>query len=215
MEKVVIVDYGMGNLHSVHSALMLVGKEKINLTISQDINEIKNADKLVFPGQGAAEDCMRALNDLGLAQVILEAAKEKPFLGICMGMQVLMGRSEENDGVNCLNMYPGSVRSFKKVIDTGASSRLKVPHMGWNTIHRPVDHPLWAGINQNSYFYFVHSYFVDPDNEKLVAGKTSYGIDFASVIAAEKVFAMQCHPEKSGENGLLLLANFIDWDGSY
>jgi glutamine amidotransferase len=215
MEKVVIVDYGMGNLHSVQSALMQVGTDKINLSISQDINEIQNADRIVFPGQGAAADCMQALNDLGLADAVRAAAKEKPFLGICMGMQVLLNHSEENDGVACLNMYPGTVKSFKKIFSAKLSSNLKVPHMGWNNIHASLDHPVWSGIKQDSYFYFVHSYFVEPEDKNLIAGTTDYGIEFASVIADGKVFAMQCHPEKSGDNGLSLLANFIAWNGEY
>lgn len=215
MEKVVIVDYGMGNLHSVHSALMQVGADKINLCITQDFNEIRNADKIVFPGQGAAADCMQALNELGLAEVVLAAAKEKPFLGICMGMQVLLGHSEENEGISCLNMYPGTVKSFKKSFPPGTSSKLKVPHMGWNNIHASLDHPVWAGIAQDSYFYFVHSYFVEPVDKELIVGTTDYGIKFASVIADGKVFAMQCHPEKSGDNGLSLLSNFLAWNGDY
>ena len=215
MEKVVIIDYGMGNLHSVHSALMQVGVNKIDLCISQEIDEIKNADKIVFPGQGAAKDCMRALTNLGLVDIVKEAAKEKPFLGICMGMQVLLNHSDENEGVPCLDMYPGTVKSFAKNISSTATRQLKVPHMGWNNIHASLDHPLWAGITQDSYFYFVHSYFVEPENKSLIAGTTGYGIEFASVIASDKVFAMQCHPEKSGDNGLALLSNFLAWDGDY
>lgn len=215
MEKVVIVDYGMGNLHSVQSALLQVGEDKIDLCISQDTNEIQNADKIVFPGQGAAADCMRALNDLGLSKIIQEAAKEKPFLGICMGMQVLLNHSDENEGVPCFGMYSGSVKSFSKSFPANISSELKVPHMGWNTIHASLDHPLWSGITQDSYFYFVHSYFVEPEDKKLIVGTTEYGIKFASVIASDKVFAMQCHPEKSGDNGLSVLSNFLAWNGNY
>jgi len=215
VEKVVIVDYGMGNLHSVHSALLQVGADKIDLRISQDIDEIRSADKIVFPGQGAAADCMRALNDLKLAEVIKESAKEKPFLGICMGMQVLLDHSDENDGVPCLGMYPGSVKSFSKNFPKEIGTEFKVPHMGWNNIRASFDHPLWSGIAQDSYFYFVHSYFVEPTDKNIIVGTTDYGIDFASVIASGKVFAMQCHPEKSGENGLSLLRNFLAWDGLY
>lgn len=213
MEKVAVVDYGMGNLHSVYSALVQVAKGNAEVHITHDVDVINNADRIVFPGQGAAADCMRAINTLGLRQAILDAAKEKPFLGVCMGMQVLLDRSDENEGTDCLGIYRGTVKNFSAEFTSPQQQELKVPHMGWNTIQYATDHPLWFGIPQYSYFYFVHSYYVGMDNREIVAGITDYGFEFASVIASDKVFAMQCHPEKSAENGLTLLKNFLQWSG--
>lgn len=213
MENVVIVDYGMGNLHSVYSALVHVANGRSQIQVTHDVDIIKNADKVVFPGQGAAADCMHAINTLELRQAIVEAAAEKPFLGICMGLQVLLDHSDENDGITCLGVYSGSVKNFSLNFNSQQRKQLKVPHMGWNTIRQINDHPLWAGIPQNSYFYFVHSYYVAMDNRENVSGVTDYGFEFASVIAGDKVFAMQCHPEKSADNGLKLLKNFINWGG--
>ena len=203
----------MGNLHSVYSALVHVADGKSAVRISQDVDVISSADKIVFPGQGAAEDCMHAIDSLSLRETIIAAAKEKPFLGICMGMQVLLDRSDENGGTACLGMYSGTVKNFSASFNDRQRRELKVPHMGWNTIRQTEDHPLWTGIPQNSYFYFVHSYYVVTDDSDIVAGVTDYGFEFASVIAGDKVFAMQCHPEKSADNGLKLLKNFIDWGG--
>ena len=214
VEKVAIVDYGMGNLHSVYSALAHVGADKVAINITSDTNEISDADRIVFPGQGAAADCMQAITSLGLREPILAAAAEKPFLGICMGMQVLLEASDENEGTECLGKYPGTVKNFSETFDSKPCDHLKVPHMGWNTIRQSIDHPLWADISQESYFYFVHSYYVEADQADYVAGVTDYGFEFASVIASDKVFAMQCHPEKSAENGLKLLENFLQWSGN-
>lgn len=213
MEQVTIIDYGMSNLHSVHSALSLVAEDNIELTISQDAQAIAEADRIVFPGQGAAADCMQALDKAGLKQEVVTAAQEKPFLGICMGMQVLLEHSHENAGTDCLGVYPGAVRNFSQEFAMQSLAPLKVPHMGWNTIETKIDHPLWSGIDQHSYFYFVHSYYTAPNDQAQVAGVTNYGFEFASVIASGKVFAMQCHPEKSGANGLTILRNFLRWDG--
>jgi len=213
MEKVVIIDYGMSNLHSVFSALKEVSSNDFDIKISQDLNEIDNADRVVFPGQGAAADCMRQINSLGLVESIKHAASEKPFLGICMGMQVLLDYSEENGGTDCLGIVKGSVNAFSKAYQQANTAQLKIPHMGWNTIQQSYDHPLWARIDQNSYFYFVHSYFVNLEENKHAAGITDYGIEFSSVLADGKLFAMQCHPEKSADNGLQLLKNFLEWNG--
>ena len=217
MEKLVIVDYGMSNLHSVFSALQKVAEKDFSIEISHSRQAINNADRIVFPGQGAAEDCMRQINAFGLAEAIKTAALEKPFLGICMGMQVLLEHSQENNGTDCLGLIKGSVRAFSsRGRANGRINRhkaLKIPHMGWNTIRQKQDHPLWAGIDQNSYYYFVHSYYADPGEPSQAAGRTEYGIEFSSVLADGKVFAMQCHPEKSAENGLRLLANFLNWSG--
>jgi glutamine amidotransferase len=212
VQKIVVIDYGMSNLHSVCSALAQVAEGQAEVVVSQDRAEIASADRVVFPGQGAAADCMHALNELKLADVVRKAASEKPFLGICMGMQVLLQQSEENDGTPCLGLYDGTVKSFRRHVNP--EEKIKVPHMGWNTIQQKQEHPLWSGIPQDSYFYFVHSYFVQPVDEEYAIGRTDYGLEFASVIASDNVFAMQCHPEKSASNGLRLLANFIHWRGA-
>jgi|TARA_B110000238_G_scaffold198121_1_gene242061 glutamine amidotransferase len=214
MEKVAIVDYGMSNLHSVFSALTKVSNGKFDIQISKDPGVINNCDRVIFPGQGAAADCMRQINQYGLAESIQKAASEKPFLGICMGMQVLLERSQENNDTECLGLLKGSVKSFSKAYEKEQISELKIPHMGWNTINQKLDHPIWAGIEQNSYFYFVHSYYVSLADSKQSAGVTEYGIEFSSVLADGKVFAMQCHPEKSADNGLQLLTNFLNWNGN-
>jgi len=214
MEKVVIVDYGMSNLHSVFSALKEVSSHRHHIDISQDVKEIDEADRIVFPGQGAAADCMQQIDALGLKDAIIQAASVKPFLGICMGMQVLMETSEENQGTQCLGIVNGSVDAFVKAHRAVGIRDLKIPHMGWNTIHQTIDHPLWQNIAQDSYFYFVHSYFVNLADDQQSAGQTDYGVRFSSVLAQGKVFAMQCHPEKSAANGLQLLNNFLNWSGN-
>ena len=213
MSKIAIIDYGMGNLYSVAKAVEHVAQDDDQVQVTSNPNDISASDKVIFPGQGAARDCMIALKSYELESVILEAAEQKPFLGICMGMQVLMQTSDENDGTNCLGIYSGNVEYFKKHIGLASDGQnYKVPHMGWNTIEQQ-DHPLWHGITQASYFYFVHSYFVQCD-QSLVVGTTDYGVKFTSVIAKDNVFAMQCHPEKSAQAGLQLLSNFVRWDGS-
>jgi len=212
MEKVVIIDYGMSNLHSVFSAFNEVSNGQFDIQISQDHKDIENADRIVFPGQGAAADCMQQINSLELIEPIKKAAAEKPFLGICMGMQVLLEHSDENNGTDCLGLIKGSVNAFLDSYTKANIKGLKIPHMGWNTIQQSYDHPMWDNIEQNSYFYFVHSYFVNLEENKHAAGKTEYGIEFSSVLADGKVFAMQCHPEKSAGNGLQLLKNFLNWN---
>ncbi|PID44961.1 MAG: imidazole glycerol phosphate synthase subunit HisH [Proteobacteria bacterium] len=215
MSIIAVVDYNMGNLRSVTQALQHVVPANTEVKITANADDVLKADRVVFPGQGAARDCMSELQKCGLTDVVLEAAKTKPFLGICMGMQVLMRHSEENGGVDCMGLYQGQVRHFAGVIGrTDASGeRLKIPHMGWNNIQHTQDHPLWKGIDSGSRFYFVHSYFVEPDDPSLVAGTTEYGIRYASAIAKDNVFAIQSHPEKSADGGLQLLRNFTQWDG--
>lgn len=211
-QKIVVVDYGMGNIRSVVKALEYVSGDQAEILLTSEPETIQKADRVVFPGQGAAKDCMRELQTLGLGQAVLEAAQQKPFLGICMGMQVLMAHSEENDGVDCLDYYPGEVRHFGEVSEKG--ERLKIPHMGWNNISQSRPHPLWENIVDNSRFYFVHSYYVDPEDASLTVGECDYGRTFTAAIARDNVFALQCHPEKSAAAGLQLLTNFIKWDGT-
>jgi len=216
MSNIAIVDYGMGNLYSVVKAVEHVATAADRIYTTSSPKEIATSDKVIFPGQGAARDCMTALQEFNLQSAIIDAANQKPFLGICMGMQVLMQKSEENDGTKCLAFYDGGVEYFGNHLSIGAvDGSYKVPHMGWNCIEQQRYHPLWKDIPESSYFYFVHSYFVQCAEKGLIAGTTDYGLTFTSAIAKDNVFAMQCHPEKSAHVGLQLLSNFIQWDGSY
>jgi len=211
--QIVVVDYGMGNLRSVAKAIEHVADDH-DVIISSSAEDIANADRVVFPGQGAARDCMRELIERDLQHVVITAAKEKPFLGICMGMQVLLNHSEENNGIDCLGLYDGDVRFFGNDLKGSQGEKLKIPHMGWNEVKHTGEHPLWQGINDNSRFYFVHSFYIDPTDKQLVAATTDYGLEFASAIAKDNVFAVQCHPEKSAHDGLQLLKNFSQWKGA-
>jgi len=210
---IAVVDYGMGNLRSVSKAIEHVAQDHQKVIVSSDAKEIANAERVVFPGQGAARDCMKQLQVSKLDEVVLQAAHEKPFLGICMGMQVLLSHSEENQGVDCMGLYKGDVCAFAEESIQTKMQGLKVPHMGWNEVTHKQAHPLWHGIKENSRFYFVHSYYVTPEDDSLVAGTTEYGIDFVSAIARDNVFASQFHPEKSAHDGLQLLKNFSAWNG--
>jgi len=210
---IAVIDYSMGNLHSIHKALQHVTDDKVIITSSP--GDILRADRIVFPGQGAARDCMSELHKHELVDVVKETSTTKPFLGICMGMQVLMEHSFESGGIDCIGLYQGTVQHFTDHVgakDT-EGNRLKIPQMGWNQIIQTKDHPLWKGIKNNAYFYFVHSYFVDPTDKSLIVGETEFGIKYPSVIAKDNVFAIQSHPEKSADDGLQLLNNFTNWDG--
>ncbi len=211
-QQVAIVDYGMGNVRSVLNAFQAVSAPNDQVFLSNDPERLRAADRIVFPGQGAAGDCMAALRQDELDQVIAELATNKPFLGICMGMQVLLGHSDENNGTTCMNYFPGGVHHF--VDNAEQLSGLKIPHMGWNSVAQTSTHPLWHNIPDHSMFYFVHSYYVAPEQPELTVGETSYGIDFTAALAADNIFAIQCHPEKSSTAGLQLLSNFLEWDGS-
>ena len=208
MQTVAVIDYGMGNLHSVAKALEHVGAGKVLVT--SDAAVIREADRVVFPGVGAIRDCMAEIKRLGFDELVREVSADRPFLGICVGMQALMERSEENDGVDCIGLVPGQVRFFGKgMVEDG--EQLKVPHMGWNEVSQLQTHALWSGIGSGSRFYFVHSYYVDPSDSLCVAGTTDYGIPFTSAVARDNIFAIQCHPEKSAQAGLTLLSNFVNW----
>jgi len=213
MQTIAVVDYGMGNLRSVVNALEKVAAKQHKIVLTSDLQQLKQACRVVFPGQGAAGDCMRAIDEYGLREAIVDAARNRPFLGICMGMQVLLAHSEENQGTDCLGVYPGRVRYFGDSHKDQSGVKLKVPHMGWNGVRQKQRHPLWHAIEDNSRFYFVHSYYVEVEDTSLVAGTSDYGFDFTSVIADENVFALQCHPEKSATAGLQLLQNFLNWEG--
>jgi len=210
MTDVVVVDYGMGNLRSVAKAIEYVAP-RLAVAITSDPGEIARAPRVVFPGQGAMPDCMREMDGRGLREAVISAARDKPFLGICIGLQMLFETSEEGD-VPGLALLPGRIRRFpaERMMDT-QGARLKVPHMGWNEVNQVRPHALWDGIPQGSRFYFVHSYYADPGAPGLVAGSSVYGVSFACAVARENVFAVQFHPEKSQSAGLRLLSNFVAW----
>lgn len=210
MTTIVVVDYGMGNLRSVAKAFEYVAP-KARVRVSGDVAEIRAADRVVFPGQGAMPDCMRHLDEAGLREAVLEAARTKPLFGVCIGEQMLFDESEEGDTPG-LGLLPGRVVRFpaeRMVAPDGG--RLKVPHMGWNRVAQDRPHPLWAGVPDGAYFYFVHSYFAQPADPALVAGSAEYGLRFTCVVARDNIFATQFHPEKSAAHGLRLYANFVDW----
>lgn len=209
---VAVLDYGMGNLHSVANALRTVAPNA-EVLVGADPEQIIAADRVVFPGVGAIRDCMAEIRRLGFDQLVVELSKTKPLLAVCVGLQALMTRSEENDGVDCINFFPGDVRLFADPKDA-EGKRLKVPHMGWNCVDQCGPHPLWENIPTGSRFYFVHSYFIAPEDESIIAGTTDYGGNFAAALARDNVFATQFHPEKSHTLGLQLLANFMRWDGA-
>ena len=213
MNTIAVVDYGMGNLHSVASALEHVGAEQVLVT--HDAELIRQADRVVFPGVGAMRDCMAEIRRLKCDQLLADALLEqqKPVLAICVGMQALMTRSEENAGVDCLDLIPGNVRYFGSSLNSAEGERLKVPHMGWNEVHQTRGHPLWQGIEDRTRFYFVHSYYVDAAQRDLVAGALDYGVHVDAALARDNLFAVQFHPEKSHTAGLQLLKNFLQWNG--
>jgi glutamine amidotransferase len=209
MTTAVVIDYGMGNIRSVSKALEYVGGD-VQVEVSYDAERILHADHVVFPGVGALRGCMSELHRLELDDVIRECARTRPFLGICLGMQALMDASEENGGTPGLGIIPGQALLFPAV---SGGERLKVPHMGWDRVHQLRAHALWEGIAQDSYFYFVHSYYVAPGEAAATAATTAYGAPFAAALARGNIFAVQFHPEKSQQAGLRLLANFLAWDG--
>ena len=202
-QNIAIIDYGMGNVRSVQKAIEHVAPND-HVILTDDAELINQADRIVFPGQGAMGACMQALNEHGLADVIKQAAHEKPFLGICLGLQLLFDHSQENGGTEGLSILSGDVVHFPK-------SELKIPHMGWNTVKQSIDHPLWHNIDDNARFYSVHSYYVAEADTSVVAGETNYGIDFTCAVAKDNMFAVQFHPEKSQHDGLQLLTNFVNW----
>lgn len=210
MTSIAIIDYGMGNLRSVAKALEHVAPQT-RVRITQNRQDILDADRVVFPGQGSIRDCMRELARWELIDMVRDAARSKPFLGLCLGPQALLDFSEENGGVECLKVLPGRVVWFSELRDPTSGERLKVPHMGWNQVHQLRDHPLWKGIHQDSRFYFVHSYYLQPTDETLTVGQSHYCFNFTVAIARDNLFAVQFHPEKSAQAGLQLLANFVRW----
>ncbi len=211
MKAIGVIDYGMGNLHSLAKSLERVAPDR-RIEVSYDPEELLRCDRLVLPGVGGVRCCMNELRRLELSDLVVEAAKKVPLLGICLGMQVLMEHSQENDGVDALGLFAGDVVRFPDPL-ADAAERLKVPHMGWNQVHQKRKHPLWAGIPENSWFYFVHSYHAQPKDPKHTLGTSVYGQAFAAAIARDNIAAFQFHPEKSQAAGIQLLANFVAWNG--
>ena len=217
MQKVniAVVDYGMGNLRSVSKAIEHVASGK-SVVVTSDPDVIQQAERVVFPGQGAMPDCMRELDARNLRDVIIDAAKNKPFLGICIGMQLLFDHSEEGDTVG-LGLLKGNVKRFAEKLVDNSGDKLKVPHMGWNQVFQTTNnqkqvHPLWTGIADATRFYHVHSYYAAPlDSAAVTAGETEYPSRFTSAVARDNIFATQFHIEKSAQAGLQLLANFVNW----
>ncbi|MBF0470585.1 MAG: imidazole glycerol phosphate synthase subunit HisH [Gammaproteobacteria bacterium] len=213
--QVAVIDYGMGNLHSVAKALEHADPA-VEVVVTADPVAIRAAERVVLPGVGAIRDCLGEMARLDLIGVITEVATEKPFLGVCVGMQALLTESEENGGTAALGLIPGRVRRFPENLRNSDSRQiLKVPHMGWNQVEQLHPHPLWEGIAQQSRFYFVHSYYVQPEIETDSAAVTTHGLRFTAAISNGNLFAVQFHPEKSQEVGLRLYQNFIRWDGSH
>lgn len=214
MQRIAVVDYGMGNLRSVAKALERVSKGRHEVVVSGDADVIDAAERVVFPGQGAIRDCMRELARLDLEPVLRRSIDEKPFLGICLGLQALMEFSHEHVETRGLGILAGDVRRFPDdMLNPVSGERLKVPHMGWNNVLAVREHALWHDIAPGERFYFVHSYYVAPVDESVVAARAEYGIEFCCAAAFGSAFATQFHPEKSQRAGLTLLANFCAWDG--
>ena len=209
MANIAVVDYGMGNLRSVAQALRAVAPDAA-IVVSDDPSVIAQADRVVFPGQGAMPDCMRELDGRGLREAVLQAARNKPFLGICIGLQMLFEHSAEGD-VPGLGVVHGEVLRFARHLTDSQGGKLKVPHMGWNQVHH-ADHPLWKDIAQDARFYFVHSYYVQPQDKSLVQATSCYPQPFVCAVARDNLFAVQFHPEKSQQAGLTLLRNFVNWN---
>lgn len=210
MVDVAIVDYGMGNLRSVEQALRHVAPEA-DIVVTDDAAVIGNAARVVFPGQGAMPDCMRELEARGLRDAVVAAAASKPFLGICIGLQMLFEHSAEGD-VAGLGVLPGEVVRFSNNLQDAQGHKLKVPHMGWNRVHHLGAHPLWDGIEQDARFYYVHSYYVQPRDATLVQAVSDYPEPFVCAVSCGNLFAVQFHPEKSQAAGLKLLQNFVRWN---
>ena len=211
---IAIVDYGMGNLRSVEKAVEHVSPNS-KVIVTSDPGKILEADRVIFPGQGAMPDCMRELDARGLRDAVLQAAREKPFLGICIGLQMLFDFSEEGN-VAGLGILRGRVKRFPAdQMHDASGEKLKVPHIGWNEVEECMSHPLWEGIADQSRFYFVHSYYVEPEEQGIIAACSRYPFRFVSAVAKDNIFAVQFHPEMSQHAGLSLLRNFSEWDGGF
>jgi len=210
MTDIAIVDYGMGNLRSVHKALEHVAPA-VTIAVTSDPAVVRQAKRVVVPGQGAMRNCIDELETRGLREAVMEAATHKPFLGICLGLQMLFEESEEGN-IKGLNILPGKVVRFPAPAMTNATGqKLKVPHMGWNQVYQAIKHPLWEGIAADARFYFVHSYYVETPDTASIAAQSHYPFPFTCAVAKDNIFAVQFHPEKSQLAGLTLLSNFAKW----
>jgi glutamine amidotransferase len=212
MQTVAVVDYGMGNLRSVSQAVAHAAREvDVRVIVTGNPEEVLLADRVVLPGQGAMRDCMRELTDSGLREAVQQALRTRPVMGVCVGMQMLLDHSEEQDTPG-LGVIPGAVRRFRLEGQLQADgSRCKVPQMGWNRVQQAQAHPVWAGVADGAWFYFVHSYYAQPSDARHSAGLTEYGLGFTSAVARDNIFATQFHPEKSAADGLTLYRNFLLW----
>ena len=210
---VAVVDYGMGNLRSVSQAVAHVARGSgVAVVVTSRPDEVRAAERVVLPGQGAMRECMRELAASGLQEAVLEAARSKPLMGVCVGMQMLLDHSEEQDTPG-LGLVPGQVRRFLAEGRRQADgSRFKVPQMGWNQVRQSGAHPMWSGVPDASWFYFVHSYYACPSERRHSVGETDYLTRFTCALARDNIFATQFHPEKSAEHGLTLYRNFLHWN---
>ena len=206
MQKIAVLDYGMGNLHSVAKAIEKV-TENHKVFISRDLKLLEASNKIVIPGVGAIGDCMKAIKNLGMDDLIRRFSEEKPILGVCVGMQILLKESEESGGTNCLGLVDGILKKLN------VSEDIKVPHMGWNIVNQSISHPMFEGISQNSFFYFVHSYAALDSKNKV--STTDHGQEFISSVYKDNIFAVQFHPEKSQDDGLKIYKNFASWQGGH
>lgn len=212
MQRVAVVDYGGSNLRSVAKAVEHVAGRDVEVQVCERAEQIRAADRVVFPGQGAIGDCMKHLAERDLVEVLRESVGTKPFFGICLGLQSLMTTSDEDGGTACLDVFRGGVKRFPADAGPAADgSPRKIPHMGWNEVHWTREHPVTVGVPSGTRFYFVHSYYVIPDDDAVVLGRTEYIQPFCAALASGCAFATQFHPEKSAEAGLRLLANFLRW----
>ena len=210
-KTVVILDYGSGNLHSVAKALEYVAGGDFSVRVTDDRDAVLAAERIVFPGQGAMGQCMQTLIDKDFPSLLRDCIRNKPFLGICLGLQTLMDFSEEDNGTEGLALIAGQVLRFPSAARDERGDPYKIPHMGWNKVTQTTPHPLWNNIRDDERFYFVHSYYVKPENEDDSTGVTDYIVNFTSAAARDNLFATQFHPEKSQRPGLALLRNFLDW----
>ena len=206
MQKIAVLDYGMGNLHSVAKAIEKV-TENHQVFISRDLKLLEASNRIVIPGVGAIGDCMKAIKNLGMDDLIRRFSEEKPILGVCVGMQILLKESEESGGTNCLGLVDGILKKLN------ISEDIKVPHMGWNIVNQSISHPMFEGISQNSFFYFVHSYAALDSKNKV--STTDHGQEFISSVYKDNIFAVQFHPEKSQDDGLKIYKNFASWEGGH
>ncbi len=214
MERVAVVDYGSSNLRSVVKAIEHVADGNVEVLVVETPEALLASDRVVFPGQGAIGDCMRHLQERNLVSALQECARSRPFFGICLGLQSLMATSDEDGGTDCLGLYAGGVKHFRTDAGPEADGTpRKIPHMGWNEVHWTRSHPVCEGVPSGTRFYFVHSYYVAPDDASIVLGRTDHIDTFVSAIAKGTAFATQFHPEKSAAAGLRLLANFLRWNG--